>query len=267
MKYKAICFDIDGTLYPKAFMTKAMAHIIFFHPVSSKLYKSLRSLFRENQSRFEELGLDDMTFAQREAAMYMKVLGGRLKLAEARLKLDERFYRHLEKEYRKLGPQPETAKTLKKIRDKGLKVGVLSDWPLFDKLEQMEIKDLVDLVLNCDDIGCLKPDKRCFETYLKKAGLKAGEVLFVGDSYSKDVLGATGAGMDAVLVNSTETDKAKVPNALAFFKDWSSFDKWLDETVLNGAEQEGAEGKAEEAIKAEGPEASTGLNTEVENDK
>lgn len=236
MKYKAICFDIDGTLYPKSFMTKTMAHIIFFHPVLSKQYRNLRSLFRENQGRFAELGLQDMTFAQREAAMYMKVLGGKLKLAEARLKLDERFYSRLEKEYRKLTPQPETAETLGKIRKKGLKIGVLSDWPLFNKLEQMGVKDLVDLVLNCDDIGYLKPDKRCFEAYLKKAGLKPEEVLYVGDSYHKDVLGATGAGMDAVLVNSSETDKNKVPEALAFFKDWKGFDKWLDETVLNAEE-------------------------------
>lgn len=238
MKYKAICFDIDGTLYPKPFMTKAMARIIFYHPVVSRQYKGVRTLFRENQNRFAELGLEDMTFAQREAAMYMKVLGGnKLKLAEARLKLDERYYSRLENEYKKLGKQSATIETLKKIREKGLKTGIISDWPFFNKLEQMGVKDLFDIVLNCDDIGYLKPDKRCFEAYLKKAGLKAHEVLYVGDSYRKDILGATGAGLDAVLVNSSETDKNKVPQALAFFKDWSSFDKWLEETVLNAEEK------------------------------
>ncbi|MCR5761460.1 MAG: HAD family hydrolase [Sphaerochaetaceae bacterium] len=237
MKYKAICFDIDGTLYPKTFMTKAMARIIFYHPVVSKQYKSVRKLFRDNQERFEELGLSDMTFAQREAAMYMKVLGERkTKLAEARVKLDERYYSRLENEYKRLPGQPETIDTLKKIREKGLQTGIISDWPFFNKLEQMGVKELFDVILNCDDTGYLKPDKRCFETYLKKTGLKAEEVLYVGDSYRKDVLGATGAGMDAVLVNSSETDAKKVPKALAFFRDWKGFSKWLDENVLNAEE-------------------------------
>lgn len=232
MKYKAVCFDIDGTLYPKTFMTKAMARIIFYHPVVSKQYKSTRALFRENQKSFEEMGLEGMSFAQREAAMYMKVIGGKTKLAEARVLLDERYYKRLENEFRKLDRQEETVQTLQKIKNAGLKTGVVSDWPLFNKLDQIGVEDLLDVILNCDDTGYLKPDTRPFEAMLKKLELKAEEVLYVGDSYRKDVVGATSAGMDAVLVNSSETDARKVPKALAFFKDWKSFDKWLDENVL-----------------------------------
>ncbi|MCR4676314.1 MAG: HAD family hydrolase [Sphaerochaetaceae bacterium] len=231
-EYKAICFDIDGTLYPLRLMTKYMAHIIFFHPVISRQYRELRSLFRENQADFEKLGLEDQSFAVREAAMYMKVKGGNLKLSEARVLLDKMYYERLEKQYRKLKGQPEVVETLKKIKEAGLKIGVLSDWPLFNKLEQIGVKDMIDVTLNCDDTGYLKPDKRCFFLMLKRLNMKPEEVLYVGDSYKKDVCGAADAGIDAVLINNTASD-TKYPRALKVFEDWKGFDSWLREEVIN----------------------------------
>ena len=46
-----------------------------------------------------------------------------------------------------------------------------------------------------------KPDKRFFEFALKKSGLSADQVLFVGDSLEQDIQGAHAVGMTTVLIS------------------------------------------------------------------
>ena len=123
----------------------------------------------------------------------------------------------------------------KKIKNNGLKIGVFTDFPLFDKLEGMKLADLVDFAASSDDIGYLKPDTHCLEYLLYNLKMGPKDVLYVGDSYNKDILGAKAVGMDAVLVNvkaSASKDLAKeYPLAKAAFRTWNEFDTWLSATM------------------------------------
>ena len=55
--------------------------------------------------------------------------------------------------------------------------------------------------LNATDFGIAKPDPRIFHAAATMAGVTPAEVLHVGDDAAMDVLGALGAGMQAVWVN------------------------------------------------------------------
>ena len=60
--------------------------------------------------------------------------------------------------------------------------------------------------------------------------IDSADVLYVGDSYAKDIAGAHGAGIDAVLVNVRGSEKdfpSRYPLAKAVFNRWSDFDVWL----------------------------------------
>ena len=48
-------------------------------------------------------------------------------------------------------------------------------------------------------MGAEKPNPRLFLECVRKAGVPAGECLFIGDSLAKDVRGATDAGLQAFL--------------------------------------------------------------------
>ena len=48
------------------------------------------------------------------------------------------------------------------------------------------------------DIGYDKPDIRFYQEALRRAGLKPGEVLMIGDSMTTDIEGAKNAGMHAL---------------------------------------------------------------------
>lgn len=56
-------------------------------------------------------------------------------------------------------------------------------------------------VFTSEDARSYKPRKELFELALKSTGLRADEVIHIGDSLSSDVKGATGVGIKAVWVN------------------------------------------------------------------
>jgi len=220
MKYKAVCFDIDGTLYPRKTLGNYMLRMLLGHPVVSLRYNRMRKLFRNCQSSFGDMGLGNGSFEDRELALYAGLYG----MAKARRDL-EAYYSALENQFCRLGRQQQTQTTWRRIKDRGIAVAVFSDWPLYGKLEQMGLEDLVDQRLFSGECGYLKPDGRCFVFIAEKLRLDVSEILYVGDSYNKDVVGAHNAGMDAVLVGYRQS--GKYPLALEVFGTWHDFDVWI----------------------------------------
>lgn len=98
---------------------------------------------------------------------------------------------------------PESASVCRALRSLGLKLGVVSNGPLevSDLLSGAGLRDFFDVVLTSQQAGVEKPDPRIFHACLAALGVPAGECLFVGDLYDVDVVGARGAGMDAVLID------------------------------------------------------------------
>ena len=108
---------------------------------------------------------------------------------------------------------------------------MFTDFPLFGKLEGMGLDGYVDFSASSDDVGFLKPDSHCFEYLLYNLKLERNDVLYVGDSYSKDIAGACNAGIDAVLVNVKQSElrdaAERFPLAKEVFCNWKDFDAWL----------------------------------------
>lgn len=69
------------------------------------------------------------------------------------------------------------------------------------KLDNVNLYDLLDYTLISDEIGIRKPDPKIFKYACEKLNLKENECLYVGDSYSRDVVGALNAGLKAVYVS------------------------------------------------------------------
>ena len=155
----------------------------------------------------------------------------RLEYTKTYEKLQKLFYNPMQRLYRRTKPFDGVRATFEKIKGKGLKIGVFTDFPLFEKLKSMGIADLVDFSASSDDIGFLKPDTHCFEYLLYNLKMEPKDVLYVGDSYSKDIVGAKEAGIDAVLVNVKKSElhdvKSRYPLAKAVFCCWKDFDAWL----------------------------------------
>ena len=101
-----------------------------------------------------------------------------------------------------LEPFPDAVETLRALRSRGIRVGVLTNGPSDLQRRKLELTGLVpelDAVAISAEIGASKPDARAFEAALRLLGTSAGETAMVGDDLEKDVVGALAAGLAAVV--------------------------------------------------------------------
>jgi putative hydrolase of the HAD superfamily len=111
--------------------------------------------------------------------------------------------------YRRFG-EPEVWKfyddvepTLGALRRRGMRLGVVSNWDtrLRGISAGLGLDRLVDFVVISAEVGVRKPDPRIFEEALRRAGVRAGEAVHVGDLPEEDVEGARRAGLGAFLID------------------------------------------------------------------
>jgi HAD superfamily hydrolase (TIGR01549 family) len=90
----------------------------------------------------------------------------------------------------------DAAPALRELRTRGLRLVVASNWDcsLGEVLERAGLASLVDGVVSSAMVGAAKPEPVLFEAALELAGC-------LGDSVSKDIDGATRAGIAAVLLD------------------------------------------------------------------
>ncbi|MEX2246568.1 MAG: HAD family hydrolase [Dehalococcoidia bacterium] len=100
-------------------------------------------------------------------------------------------------------PFPETIAALVEAKGRGLTLGVVSDWgsDLLPILHAHEITRLMDFVVASAVVGASKPHREIFLYALGRAGVRAEETVYVGDSYLADVIGSRSAGLHPVLLD------------------------------------------------------------------
>jgi putative hydrolase of the HAD superfamily len=98
---------------------------------------------------------------------------------------------------------PEVPTTLKTLKEKGIRIGLISNWDsrLEGILDGTGLSELLDLVLISSLVGFSKPHKRIFEIALEKEGLTPDQTVHVGDTYRDDIEGAKGAGIRPILIH------------------------------------------------------------------
>jgi putative hydrolase of the HAD superfamily len=98
---------------------------------------------------------------------------------------------------------PEVADSLRTLRAAGYRLIVCSNWEwrIDHALRQAGLCDLVDGAVCSARVGARKPHPRIFRAALRLAGTAPREAVFVGDSWTADVLGSVAMGLRAVHVD------------------------------------------------------------------
>jgi HAD superfamily hydrolase (TIGR01509 family) len=97
---------------------------------------------------------------------------------------------------------PDVRPALARLRAAGIRLAVISNW-VWDGarlLDELDLADWFVTIVISDRVGYGKPHPAIFRAALEAAGVPAERAVHVGDSYAKDVLGAVGAGMAAMLM-------------------------------------------------------------------
>ena len=89
--------------------------------------------------------------------------------------------------------------TLEALKKRGLKLGIISNISI--GIGRAGLEEILDIVVSANDIGVGKPDAKIFLEALHQANLNASEVIYVGDQYEVDVVGAQMIGIKAILID------------------------------------------------------------------
>ncbi len=116
-------------------------------------------------------------------------------------------------EYQRIFPNyvelfDDAADTLRAIKARGLKVGILTNGPAIQqhrKIDVSGLRPLTDLVMVSGDEGVQKPDTEYFRRAAARLGLSPTQCLMVGDHPINDIDGALQAGMRAIFMDTTHT--------------------------------------------------------------
>ena len=200
---KALCFDIDGTFYPKRQMMVRLALSSVFHLPFALKYNAMRQRLREETGFSEGDTEDFLSFCEKECAILYPD-----KDVQYFIDKEERVFRRpWERLFSSIKPYPGLRETLEKARDEGFILAALSDFPVANKLAALGIDDLISYRASTEEYGALKPSVRA---------------LYTGDSCSKDVDGARNAGMHTALISHSVR---VYNNADIIFSSWEEFGK------------------------------------------
>jgi FMN phosphatase YigB (HAD superfamily) len=93
---------------------------------------------------------------------------------------------------------PDAAGALSRLRDAGVRVGIVGNQPAGAESSVTEIVAKGDFVATSSDWGVAKPDPAFFARLVEELGLNADEIAYVGDRVDNDVVPACAAGIFAV---------------------------------------------------------------------
>jgi putative hydrolase of the HAD superfamily len=203
MKIKVVCFDIDGTLYPKWITDLKLVRSFFPSPLLALRIQRFREHMRREEAE-KTIPPDSQGFRLRQATWVSnqsmsKAEGERVeKMAR---KIEKQFYANWRKAFSSLPPYAGMRGVLETLRSQGVRIAALSDFPIGSKLEALKVDDLVEYAICTEESGYLKPHPEPFLMLCEKMDVEPIDVLYVGDSCRKDMFGASRVGMKTALID------------------------------------------------------------------
>lgn len=97
----------------------------------------------------------------------------------------------------------DTLPTLKDLANRGLILGLISNvvQDMEPTYAELGLQPYLNFKVTSAKVGCDKPNPEIFQAALNKAQVKPEEVIYIGDQYDLDIVGARGVGMKGLLID------------------------------------------------------------------
>jgi putative hydrolase of the HAD superfamily len=220
---RGAAFDIDGTLYPNGAMYRASLPLVLFHLRLFRAFGAARNAIRTRRPvadlHEETIGLvaEDLGWTEEKA----------------RSRVEDVIYSRWEAVLRRVPLYPDVPEVLTALRDRGLRLGAMSDFPVSSKLELLGLSGFWDVAFSSEETNYLKPHREPFEELARRMALPPEEVVYVGNSYHYDVVGARAVGFRTAHLCTRRrgcTPSGEEP-ADFVFADFRELQRW----ILDGA--------------------------------
>lgn len=208
-QYKAIFIDWDDTIGDFHHAAIRSLQYMYDHYLLGECYDSFEQFYatyeRHNLWLWEQYGLDMVTkeYLEHDRMFYPLMLAPRPWPTERCLTLaQEMADTHLQRttDYFSLLPG---ADELVRYLSARYPLTVVSNGFVevqYRKIERSGLKDCFEHVVLSEEVGAQKPNPVIFEKALALNGLKAEDVLMIGDSWTSDIQGAIASGIDQMWI-------------------------------------------------------------------
>ena len=203
MKYKAVIFDLFGTLIDN-FSTREHKGVL----------AEMASVLGVPPDRFIRLWID--AFPQRATGVLPTLLanieyvcqqlGARVDDNKAELAAQIRFNFTV----RSVTPRVGSVETISRLKSKGLKIGLISDCSIEVPTVwgNTSLAPLFDVTVFSCQAGIKKPDPRIYQITTEQLGVETQRCLYIGDGSSHELTGASQVGMYPVLIRVPDKESA-----------------------------------------------------------
>jgi putative hydrolase of the HAD superfamily len=195
MKYKAIIFDLFGTLVDSysvqgynRYLTEMAAALELPEENFSKLWRD--TIYERGIGIFK---------TTEESIRY---ICNKLKASVSEENIEKCNQIRLGNTRKALTPKNGAVDILKRLRRLGYKIGLITncsaDVPLLWK--ETEFSHLFDVTIFSASVGLKKPDAQIYNLACEQLGVGPNTCLYIGDGDSNELGGASQLGMDAVMI-------------------------------------------------------------------
>lgn len=186
---KAVLFDLDNTLIDFLKMKKISLEAAVSAMIDGGLKINKKKALKRLYEIYDEKGME-----------YSKIFQDFLKKEG---KIDPRILAYGIVAYRRartglLESYPHTDYVLLKLKQKGIKLAIVTDAPRLKawiRIVSMKLSNFFDVVVTFEDTKQHKPSKLPFKAALKQLKLKPAQCLMVGDWPERDIIGAKKIGI------------------------------------------------------------------------
>lgn len=182
---RAVAFDLDGTLYPNSQILLPSLGLLLSHLKFILAFEKARKELRA-------LGMVE-NFHEKQAQLVAKELG--IKPVAAERLIEEKVYTGWFRHFKNFKIYEGVKSFIQSCRALGLKTAVMSDFPIRSRLDDLGLGGLWDVSFSSEDVGALKPHVRCFQELSSRLNVKESQILYIGNDYEYDVVGAKAAGL------------------------------------------------------------------------
>lgn len=207
MRYKAILLDIDNTLYDYN-----ITHAFAISKVLEYCMKELNLSKDEVNSAYEKARKQIHIELCETAASHNRLLYFQ-RMSEI-LGVNPMQYAHeiynvyWDSFLQVIKPFDGIYELLEKYKNKICLVTDLTAHIQYRKIKKLGLENYCDKLVTSEEAGHEKPHPYMFMMALQKLDLRPDEVCMIGDSFKKDVLGATNLGIAAIWFNHEEKQES-----------------------------------------------------------
>ena len=195
MKYKAVIFDLFGTLVPNFSLSE-------YEKTLAEMASNLQAPAEEFRQKWADTFRERTTGVLPTPRANIDYLCQQLGISPGEDQIENALQTRLDFTVRSMIPKNDAVETITRLKSDGYKIGLISDcsFEAPKTWQDTPFTPLFDVTVFSCEVGMKKPDPRIYRIATDKLGVEPEDCLYVGDGSSHELTGAREAGMNPVLI-------------------------------------------------------------------